>query len=49
VDNQLDERSWEFHDPSVPIVDNNEDIPENIIELEEQYEEGLATIVSRIQ
>jgi hypothetical protein len=25
-----DERSWEFLDQSVPMVDNNEDIPENI-------------------
>ena len=48
VDNQLNERSWEFLDQSVPIVDNNEDIPENIVELEEQCEEGLATIVSYI-
>jgi hypothetical protein len=43
-----DVRSWEFLDQSVPIVDNNEDIPENIVELEEQREEGLAKIVSRV-
>ena len=50
VDSQLtDDRSWEFLDQSVPIIDNNEDIPENIVELEEQCEEGLATIVSHIQ
>ena len=42
------ERSWEFLDQSVPIVDDNEDIPENIIELEEECKEGLATIVSWI-
>jgi hypothetical protein len=50
VDSQpMDERSWEFLDQSVPIIDNNEDIPEDIVELEEQREESLATIVSHIQ
>lgn len=50
VDSQpTDERSWEFFDESVPIIDSNEDIPENLVELEEQREEGLATIVSRIR
>ena len=34
---------WEFLDQSVPIVDKNEDIPENIVEQQEQCEEGLAT------
>lgn len=49
VDDQpMDERSWEFLDQSVPIIDNNEDIPEDIVELEEQREESLATIVSHI-
>jgi hypothetical protein len=50
ADSQItDERSWEFLDQTVPIIDNNEDIPENIVELEEQCEESLATIVSHIQ
>ena len=48
------ERIWEFLDESVPIFDNsNEDIPDDIVELEEELEredsEGLATIVSRIR
>jgi hypothetical protein len=41
-----DERIWEFLDQSVPVIDNNEDIPDDIVEPEEQSEEGLATIVS---
>ena len=42
-----DNRSWELFDQSVPIIDNNEDIlPANIVELEEQCEEGLAAIVT---
>ena len=50
VDSQsTDDRSWEFLDQSIPIIDNNDDIPENIVELEEQCEEGLATIVSHIR
>jgi hypothetical protein len=44
-----DERIWEFLDQSVSIIESNEDIPEDIIELEEQREEGLATIVSCIR
>ena len=49
IDSQLtpaDERIWEFLDQSVPIVDNDEDIPEDVVKQEEQREEGLATIVS---
>ena len=42
-----DDRSWELLDQSVPIIDNNEDIPMNIVELEEQCEEGLAAIVTQ--
>jgi hypothetical protein len=50
VDSQpTDERIWEFLDQSVPIIDNNEDIPEDIVELEEQREESLATMVSHIR
>ena len=43
------ERIWEFLDQSVPIVDNDEDIPEDVVEQEEQREEGLTTIVSHIR
>ena len=42
-----DNRSWELLDQSVPIIDNNEDIPANIVELEEQCEEGQAAIVTQ--